>query len=161
MERGQELIMIRECDKKDLPDILRLLGELAAALGEKDRATGDKVERIFRQMNVNPEIYRNYVCEFDGRVVAFASVVFYKSFFHEVGTALVNEFIVDDQYRGLAIGTSLMAEIVDEAKQREMDEIEVGLVKGNAKAYEFYKRCGLDEEYVLLGKEFDSKPADR
>jgi GNAT superfamily N-acetyltransferase len=154
MARDNELVTIRECEKRDLPDVIALLGELALAMGDEFTSNRTKAEKQYLNMSSRPETYRNYVCEFGGRVVAFASVVFYESFFHEVGTALINEFVVGSKYRGLAIGKTLLSEIEEEAKTRSMDEIEVGLMRTNRPAYEFYKKCGLTEEYILLGKEF-------
>ena len=42
----------------------------------------------------------------------------------------------------------------EEALRRGMDELEVGTEKTNEGAQAFYKKCGFDEEYVLLGMEF-------
>jgi len=36
-----------------------------------------------------------------------------------------------------------------------MDELEVGTETGNGPARQFYRKCGFDEEYVLLGMEFE------
>jgi ribosomal protein S18 acetylase RimI-like enzyme len=36
-----------------------------------------------------------------------------------------------------------------------MDEIEVGTEITNTKAQNFYKKTGFNEEYVLLGREFE------
>ncbi len=38
---------------------------------------------------------------------------------------------------------------------RGLDELEVGTEKTNQGAQRFYQKCGFDQEYVLLGMEFD------
>jgi ribosomal protein S18 acetylase RimI-like enzyme len=57
--------------------------------------------------------------------------------------------------RGSGIGRRLMERVVEEAEIREMDEVEVGVLKDNEDAIRFYKANGLVEEYLLLGLKLD------
>ncbi len=81
-------------------------------------------------------------------------MIFYRSFFHKNGTALINELIVNSEFRNRNIGRELLEYCIKIAKDNEMDEIEVGVMKENIKAIEFYKRNNITEEYLLLGLEF-------
>ncbi len=111
-------------------------------------------QSLFEKMKANPATYHNLVCEVDGRVCGFLSLVFYGSFFHRVGTTLINELVIDSGQRSLGLGRQLIEAAIAEARARNMDEIEVGTEVTNLAAQQFYKKCGLNEEYVLLGMEF-------
>jgi GNAT superfamily N-acetyltransferase len=115
------------------------------------------IESLFREMNGNPRIYQNWVAVEGERVVGFLSLIFYKTLFHEGGTALINELVVEQDRRGQGVGRLLIERAVAEARQRGMDEIEVGTEKGNAAAQRFYRNSGFDEEYVLLGMELHKR----
>ena len=69
--------------------------------------------------------------------------------------ALINELVVSQAYRGRGIGQALVAKARDEALSRGMDEIEVGTEQDNLAARSLYQKCGFDQEYVLLGLEFE------
>ena len=51
---------------------------------------------------------------------------------------------------------SLLEVVIQEAKKREMDEIEVGVMKDNPKPIKFYKDNGINDEYLILGMEFET-----
>ncbi|NLF52651.1 MAG: GNAT family N-acetyltransferase [Leptolinea sp.] len=146
---------VRSCEEKDLPAVVELITQLAeVATGGKDFELS-KLRDIYVKMAAQPDTYANYVYELDGRVVGFISIVFYMTFFHRVGTAQVNELVVNDGYRGKGIGHDLMKAAEEEAKRRKVDELEVGTEKDNLPAQKFYRKYGFDEEYVLFGMEFD------
>ncbi len=146
---------VRLCEEKDLPAVVELITQLAEV------ATGGKVfelnklRDLFSKMSAEPETYANYVYELDGKVVGFLSMVFYMTFFHRVGTAQVNELVVADGCRGKGIGHDLMKMAEQEARRRNMDELEVGTESDNLAAQKFYRKYGFGEEYVLFGMEFD------
>ncbi|MDD5601285.1 MAG: GNAT family N-acetyltransferase [Actinomycetota bacterium] len=90
----------------------------------------------------------------DGDIIGFISIIFYKTLFHSGGTALINELIVSEDYRRKGVGKKLISKAIKIAKQRGMDEIEVGTEKKNIIAQSFYKKCGFNNEYILLSKTF-------
>jgi GNAT superfamily N-acetyltransferase len=102
------------------------------------------------------DIYLNFIAMEGNKIVGFISTVFYKTFFHPGGTVLINELIVDNTFRGKGIGIKLIAKIKEIAKQRGMNEIEVGTTFNNKKAINFYKKVGLTDEGLLLGEELES-----
>ena len=102
-----------------------------------------------------PEIYSNYVATENDKIVGFLSIVFYKTFLHKGGTALINELVVAEAHRNKGIGRRLIQKAIQSAKSRGMDEIEVGTEISNTIAQNFYKKVGFNEEHVLLGREFE------
>lgn len=147
---------IREWRRDDLPAVGALLEELAAAIGEDFRPEAERLEALYVAMRKDPEVYRSFVCEEGGAVVGFVSLVLYASVFHRKGTALVAELVVAAAARGRGVGAALLARAEELARAEGMDELEVGVVKGNARAIAFYKAAGLTEEYLLLGKELNA-----
>lgn len=148
--------MIRKCRKEDLGTVLQLLNELSEVAGGWENPQSiQPLEQMFHNMEQYPEIYWNIIAEADGKIAGFLSMIFYKTFFHKGGTALINELVVNKDFRGRGIGKTLIETAKKEALERGMDEMEVGTEKTNQAAQKFYGGCGFDEEYVLLGMEFD------
>lgn len=147
-------VELRACRAGDLSAVSALLSQLStAAHGPSDFAV-DRLADLLAQMEAAPEVYENLVATVSGRVVGFISVIFYKTLFHRGGTALINELVVDEHLRGTGIGQALVARAVADARGRGMDEVEVGTEQENHRAQAFYRKCGFDEEYVLMGMEF-------
>lgn len=148
-------VIVRLCTREDLPSVVDLMKELREVAHGEQVSLND-VNKVFEIMETLPEIYLNMVAEISGRVVGFISVIFYKTVFHKGGTALINELIITESERGKGIGELLVQRAENEARRRGLDEIEVGTEKTNEAAQKFYRKCGFDEEYVLMGKEFES-----
>lgn len=149
-----ETFIIRPCKSADLPAVLELMKELAeVAHGEcaPDLAT---MTQVFEHMQNAPAFYLNLVAEVEGRVAGFMSLIFYKTVFHRGGTALINELVLGRTFRGRGIGTALIERAKKEALDRGLDELEVGTESSNTGALSFYRKCGFESEYVLLGLEF-------
>jgi ribosomal protein S18 acetylase RimI-like enzyme len=146
---------IREWRLEDLPRVRALLSELSASIGHGYHADDEVLRNHFQLMAKQPDVYATFVAEEDDEIVGFVSVVFYRSVLHHTGTALVNELVVAENRRGRGLGEELLSLCVELARQRGCDEIEVGVEKGNQRAIDFYRKNGMDEEYVLLGREFE------
>ena len=123
------------------------------ALDEQQEINIESINVHFKKMEELKNVYENYVLEKDNKVIGYISLLFYRSLFHKVGTAQVNELIIDKAYRNKNYGKELLEYGVKRAVDRGMDEIEISVEKENRKAIEFYKRNGIEEEYLLLGKE--------
>jgi GNAT superfamily N-acetyltransferase len=147
---------IREWEKEDLPDILSLIKQLSRHIGYEHRGDLADLDRQFDAIRRDHEVYRSFVYEEDGQVVGLITLVLYRSVLHRKGTALINELVVDEGRRGEGIGGQLLRYAMDFAREYDWDEIEVGVESFNTGAIAFYKRNGVSEEYLLLGKEFDS-----
>ena len=148
------MINIRSCTQEDLPAVLELMQQLGEFAHSETEFNLDHFRRLFAEMSAAPAVYLNLVGEIDGQVCGFLSLVFYTSFFHKVGTALINELVIDRVRRGQGLGRRLIDAAISEARSRGLDEIEVGTEKSNLAAQQFYHNSGFSEEYILLGMEF-------
>jgi len=149
------MIIIRDLGKEDLISLKVLLDDLNNAIKFKHEINEKDLNSVYVNIDKYPEIYSNYVAIENDKIVGFLSIVFYKTFLHKGGTALINELIVAETHRNKGIGKKLIQKAIESAKSRGMDEIEVGTEITNTKAQNFYKKTGFNEEYVLLGREFE------
>jgi ribosomal protein S18 acetylase RimI-like enzyme len=150
-------LIIRSCQFDDLPDVYSLMNELAQVASSPVDFNLGHFQKIFSEMEKAPGIYLNQVAVIGEHVVGFISIIFYQSFFHQVGTAQINELIVKEDQRGLGIGRNLIHKAIEAALAREMDEIEVATEQDNLSAISFYRRCGFNQEFVLFGMEFNEQ----
>ncbi|MFX1338160.1 MAG: GNAT family N-acetyltransferase [Promethearchaeota archaeon] len=149
------MIIIRNLEKEDLTSLKVLLDELNDVLKSKHKISEKDINSNYIDITKYPEIYSNYVAKENDKMIGFLSMVFYKTFLHKRGTALINELIVAKSHRNKGIGKVLIEKAIQLAKRRGMDEIEVGTEISNVNAQSFYKKVGFNEEHVLLGKEFE------
>ncbi|TLN25699.1 GNAT family N-acetyltransferase [bacterium] len=149
------MITVRPMQPNDLPAIEGLMAQLTAAVESAHTSSQSQMATVLANMDAHPEMYLTLVAEEDGIVLGMLALVFYRVWFHPGGTALITELVVDERQRGKGVGAKLIAAAVETARARGMDEIEVGTERQNQGAQRFYRRCGFDEEYVLLGMEFE------
>jgi GNAT superfamily N-acetyltransferase len=145
---------IRRWTKDDLVSINGLLRNLAQTIDYTYHDDLTLLEKQFELIARYPDLYTSLVYTVDGETIGFISVVYYPSILHHKGTALINELVVGSEYQRKGIGKELVSFVIDETRQRGFDEVEVGLEKQNTKAADFYKMCGMEKEYLLLGMEF-------
>ncbi len=150
------MILIRDLRLEDLDLLKFLLDDLNNALDLKHTINEKFINSIYFAMDKYPEIYSNQVAIENNKIIGFISRVFYKSFLHMGGTALINELIVAQNHRNKGIGKNLVQKANKLAKKRRMDEIEVGTELSNTLAQKFYKKAGFNEEFMLLGKVLES-----
>jgi ribosomal protein S18 acetylase RimI-like enzyme len=151
-----DTLLIRPVEEEDLGAVVGLLHQLNAYAHTTFEIDTEHVRRLYSAMLTRPQQYKNLVACMNGEIVGLVSVVYYVSFYHQGGTALVNELIVSKERRNAGIGKALVQHVISMSRNDSMDEIEVGTEKGNERAIAFYKNAGFDEEYVLLGLEFKS-----
>ncbi len=152
---------IRQLEESDLGELALLMTELGESAHTSMTFSATELAPLLDAMRKQPDIYLNLVAEADGSLVGFISVVFYRSFFHRVGTALINELVVAKPIRGRGVGSALVDAARREAVRRGMDEIEVGTEIENARAQALYRRHGFTEEYMLLGQELSQPDISR
>lgn len=142
-------------NKNDIPLVQKLIEQLDHIYKSGHDISINAISSIFFDMETNKNIYKNYVVLLNEKLIGFISTIFYKTFFHTGGTALINELIIDENYRGKKIGEKLISEIKKEAEILKVNEIEVSTSIENKKAIQFYKKNGLIDESILLGMELN------
>jgi GNAT superfamily N-acetyltransferase len=145
---------IRSWRREDLREIRELLTQLTEVTeGPPPDLSLEHLEDVFAHMERSPDVYLTLVAAYGARVAGLLSLVFYQSLFHRGGSALVSELIVDRSYRDRGLGRLLVERAREEALSRGMDELEVSTERQNVDAQAFYRRCGFNEEHILMERE--------
>lgn len=146
-------ITIRKAGPADAEVVGALVAELDAVFAGGHDLSPAAVEKTLTVMEARPEVYCNYLAEEDGKALGFVSTVVYKTLFHHGATMLINELVVSAGARGKGIGKLLLEAMTELARQLQLDEIKVGTTTDNSAAISFYKKNGLVDVSVLLGRE--------
>lgn len=97
----------------------------------------DEYDTICRGF-MNDSDARGYVCKIQNRVIGFASM-FFITRIRGGKTAIIEDVVVCQRYRGEGIGKSLILRLIDDAQKRKCFKIELAT---NHKTIEFYKNIG-------------------
>jgi len=137
----QEAFVIREAVPADVPEIVRLIRELAdyERLGHECRADGDLLaEHLF-----GPRRYAEaLVAETGGHAAGFAL------YFHNYSTFLtkpgiyLEDLFVEPSFRGKGLGRALLARIARLAVERGCGRLEWAVLTWNEPAIGFYRGLG-------------------
>lgn len=146
-------ITIRKAGPADAEVVGALVAELDAVFDSGHDLSLVTIGKTLEAMEARPEAYFNYLAEEDGKALGFVSTVVYKTLFHHGGTMLINELVVNAGARGKGIGKLLLEAMTELARQLQLNEIEVGTTMDNSAAISFYRKNGLTDASVLLGKE--------
>ena len=142
-------ITVELATEADLPSIKPLLLELMDVM---DNTEGFDVEQSFENCIIlikNPA-HHMLVAKDKDTVVGFVNFTTRKTIMHPRPSGLIDELIVSRSYRGLGIGKQLILAAIQKCRELECCEVEVSTEKSNTKAREFYRRCGFEEDAVLL-----------
>lgn len=133
--------MIRFATPDDVPDILRLIRELA----EYERAL-DEVKATEQQLRASlfgddPKVFA-HVAEHEGRVVGFA--VWFLTFSTWNGThgIYLEDLFVEPDVRGHGYGKALLTELTRIADERGYSRVEWAVLDWNEPAIGFYRALG-------------------
>ncbi len=86
-------------------------------------------------------------------VVGFINFMVRRTALHTGLSGLIDELVVRQGVRGSGVGRSLITAAADTCRQLGCVELEVSTEKTNAAARRFYRKCGFDEDAVLLEME--------
>ena len=155
MEQNQQMnINIRKAEKKDMPQVLELIKELA--IFEKEP---DAVEVSVADLEVegfDNKLFTCFVAEKETEIVGMALVYFRFSTW-KGRTVHLEDLIVKQHYRSEGIGTLLYNNVVQYAKEQGVKRVEWVVLDWNQNAIDFYKKSGAsllkDWYLVQLGEE--------
>ncbi|WP_067794236.1 GNAT family N-acetyltransferase [Actinomadura formosensis] len=133
--------MIRYATPDDVPDILRLIRELAEyeRAPHEVKATEDQVrESLF---GTDPKVFA-HVAEHDGRVVGFAVWFITYSTWNGTHGIYLEDLFVEPEYRGHGHGKALLTELTRVADDRGYERVEWSVLTWNRPAIGFYEALG-------------------
>ena len=89
----------------------------------------------------------------DNKIVGFCSLTIKNNLWQAGNLGHIDELIIDENYRGLSIGTKLMAEITKIAKEANCKRIELDSAFHRKEAHQFYENLGYENRAFLFSKE--------
>ena len=136
--------------------------ELAIKLNEEIDGSAQNdiriIKKIVRKLFKNPDSHF-IVARSSNTITGFANFTVRKTILHSSGSALIDELIVSEKYRGQGVGKELLFEVVNRCRELGCCELEVSTLMSNQTARDFYRKCGFEEEAILLEMDLSSSAA--
>ena len=145
---------IVEAIESDLPAIIVLLEELSSDL---ERSHDLDQQQLLANCQVLLHDPRAHILlAKDGtKTIGLITFSTRTTALHLAPSALIDELVVSEQYRGQGIGGELLEAAIEECRRLGCCEMEVGTESSNRKARDFYRKHGFEEEAILLEKDLD------
>jgi ribosomal protein S18 acetylase RimI-like enzyme len=142
-------LLIRKAVEQDIPEITKLIRELAASINEESPVTEEYVKGYLH----NPMCYI-LVAETDNKIVGLISYSIKPNLYHASNSCIIEELVVSKNFRYKGIATQLISQLMEELKSIECAEVSVSTEFTNEKAVAFYKKHGFEDESLFLEKHF-------
>ncbi len=140
---------------RDLERITELIRELYAAMTEPPSGDAEDIHANCRVLLDDPA-YRLLIARTGERLIGLVNFTTRRTLSHTRPSALIDELIVTAEYRGRGVGEQLIAAVASLCRELGCEELEVSTELSNHAAREFYRKCGFDEEAVLLELQLDN-----
>ena len=136
------MITIREMTEEDIDGVLSV---------EKESFSTPWTERLFYDEVKNPRtIY--YVCCEDDEIIAYGGM------WHVVDEGQITNVAVKKDFRNMGVGSKVLKELIDWAKEHEIVVIGLEVRAGNENALLLYKKFGF--EAVGKRKDYYKNPTE-
>jgi len=146
-----ENVKIRRAETKDINEITKILSQIAElhyhgrpdifksgtkkySEDEFENILNDPNRPVFVAVNDNDTVLGYCFC----MVVQYAR----HAVFNDYSSLYIDDFCVDESYRGQAIGKKIFAEVKEYAKQIGVYNIDLNVWEFNESARKFYESCG-------------------
>lgn len=131
---------IRTALKDDIPEMAELLHELFAI--EVDFTADFAVQSEGLRLLVERSSAEIFVAEVDGKVVGMSSVQIHISTAKGREVGVVEDVVIDVDYRGRGIGAALLRRLEEWAVERGLARLQLLADRDNHPALGFYRRQG-------------------
>jgi ribosomal protein S18 acetylase RimI-like enzyme len=162
IEKGcplNDILQIRIATERDLPNLLPLFGQLGMDDGRVLRA--GEAEQIFRRMMTYPD-YRLYVADFEGIVVGVFALLIMDNLGHlGAPSAVIEDVIVQSNWRGRGIGRRMMACAMELARAKRCYKLVLSSNRHRDEAHRFYKSIGFERHGYSFLVEVEANEAHR
>lgn len=141
-------IIIRKGRKEDLPDVLRLVYELADFEKAPDAVTNTISDMETDGFGPHP-VFEFYVAEVNKEIAGIA--LYYIKYSTWKGKGLyLDDLIVTEKLRGKGIGKKLLDAFMLEAQKADAKQVHWQVLDWNTPAIDFYKKVGASIEAEWL-----------
>jgi GNAT superfamily N-acetyltransferase len=135
--------MIRRARESDARAVTALLAQLDYPF------EAEAVAPALAQVVADPA-HAAFAAEEDGDVVGFVNANFRPQLHHLAPVGTIDELVVDASSRDRGIGERLVEAVLEEARRRGADVVEVMTHERRERARAFYRRCGFEATSIKL-----------
>jgi GNAT superfamily N-acetyltransferase len=135
--------MIRRARESDAEAVTALLGQLDYPF------EAEAVAPVLADVLAD-DAHVALVAEEDGEVVGFVNANFRRQLHHLAPVGTIDELVVDQDRRGRRVGEQLVEAVLEEARRRGADVVEVMTHERRERARAFYRRCGFEATSIKL-----------
>lgn len=128
-----------------ISDINRLLGQLSDRSKECGR---ESLKKIIRQPEAIIMVAIDGITIFDSPIIGMASIYFRETLTRKVG--VIEDVVVDKKYRGKGIGRKLVELLIDEAKKRGVNCVELTSRLEREIAHLMYEEIGFKKPETIF-----------
>lgn len=132
---------IREAERKDMPEVLELIKELAAYENAADQVEIDVAH--LEKEGFDEGNFKCFVADVDHKIEGLALVYFRFSTW-KGRTVHLEDLIVRESMRGTGMGGALYKRVVQYGHDNNVKRVEWVVSEGNKNAIEFYENTGAD-----------------
>lgn len=150
-------MIVRKGIKKDLPEVLELIKELAKyekALDQVSNSVGRLEEDGFGESPV----YDLFIAEIDNKIVGMA-ITFFRYSTWKGKNLYIEDLIINEKFRREGIGLKIFEELKKFAKNRSCVGISLQVLDWNKIGINFYKKLNMkfDKEWINCNLNLDEK----
>jgi GNAT superfamily N-acetyltransferase len=146
----------REANEKDFEACLPLLPQLWPALKITDASAESQIVReikaMFFRLLKNPNA-KVILAENEGQIIALIDLTFRETLFYRGWAMVIEDLIVDENYRRRGIGTQLVRLAEEIARRRECRAIELNSDLYRKETHHFWEVIGYQCEAYQFRKE--------
>jgi len=148
-----EDLEIPKATESDLPDVLRLYAQPAMNAGHV--LTVDDAIRIFRRISTYPQ-YAIYVARAREEVIGTFALLVMDNLAH-MGTpsAIVEDVVVDERWRGRGVGKAMMTFAMEFARRVGCYKLVLSSHHRREQAHAFYRSLGFEQHGLSFHVDLD------
>ena len=133
--------------KNDFDQIFVLLKQLF----KRERLVKEKVRNIFiEQLIKEKRIF--FIAKLEKRIIGFISLVKISNIQNQSKIGVIDEVIVDEEFRGQGLGKKLLKTLIKEARKEDCKEIHLSSTFKRKKAHKFYLKNKFNKTAYLFWK---------
>ena len=108
--------------------------------------------------HLEKEIQHNKFCvmvaKLDGQSIGFAkaNILSYPTFFEDNVFCMIGQIFVQEEFRGKGIGSRLINTIEEWAKEKDINQVRLGLNYKNKRSFSFYEKLDYKPTSITLKK---------
>ncbi|MBE97551.1 MAG: GNAT family N-acetyltransferase [Flammeovirgaceae bacterium] len=150
-------MIIRKGVKKDIPQVLDLIKELAEFENAPDQVT-NSIERLENDGFGNQPVYDLFVAESENKIIGMA-ITYFRYSTWKGKNLYIEDLVINEKFRREGIGLKIFEEVKKFAKNTSCVGISLQVLDWNKIGINFYKKLNMkfDKEWINCNLNLDEK----